>query len=161
MRSARTVVGLLVVWVVMASFAKIHAVEEPTVRIVFPDGHTIEAELAVTPQERGRGLMFRTSLPDDRGMLFVFEEDAEQLFTMKNMLFDLDVVFLGPDRRIREVFESLPHPQEFAVDEGVRRVRAKGKYVLELLAGISRAHGLTVGDILEFRPPRPAEVPFE
>ncbi len=146
---------LLVICVLSAPAGQSRAADDPavpTTQVVLPDGYTIEAELAMTPEEQAKGLMFRRSLAEDRGMLFVFDEDTDHPFTMKHMLFDLDLLFLGPDGEIRKIVESLPHPDESTTEEETSRVRSKGKYVLELPAGFSQGHNLAVGDLLDFTP---------
>src|SRR2546430_16776549 len=57
----------------------------------------VSLEVAATPAERERGLMYRTSLAEGRGMLFVFEEDGYQSFWMKNTLIPLDPLFIARD----------------------------------------------------------------
>ena len=57
-----------------------------------------DVELAVTPQERSRGLMFRDILPNRSGMLFVFDPPQPVAFWMKNTLIPLDIIFSGQDR---------------------------------------------------------------
>lgn len=54
----------------------------------------IELEVALTPQQQATGLMYRTSLPDNRGMLFPFEEARYAQFWMKNVAMNLDMIFL-------------------------------------------------------------------
>ena len=59
--------------------------------------HNINAELASTPQQREIGLMFRTAMPANDGMLFAFEQPGKQCFWMRNTLIPLSVAFLGDD----------------------------------------------------------------
>jgi len=118
--------------------------------IRLPNGRTIHAELAHTPEARERGLMFRDELPPDGGMLFAFEEDIERVFTMKETRVDLDFLFLDPHGRIRQIVEAVPHPATEAED--IAQVRGQGAYVLELPAGASRRHRLSVGTVLRFDP---------
>lgn len=59
-----------------------------------------ELELAVTPEARERGLMFRRHLAPEQGMLFVFPEEKPRGFWMKNTLIDLDIVYLDSEARV-------------------------------------------------------------
>ena len=129
---------------------------QPLVPIHLPDGAVIRVETARTPSEWARGLMFRTSLPKDGGMLFVLEQDALQQFWMKNTWIDLDIVFLGPDWRIRQISESVPRTTPATPEDQIPNVQGRGRFVLELSAGASRQHRLKVGDAL--RPLEPSAV---
>ena len=62
--------------------------------------HNIQAEVAQTPDERDTGLMFRTAMGPNDGMLFVFEQPGQQCFWMKNTLIPLSVAFIADDGRI-------------------------------------------------------------
>ena len=78
------------------------------IRIYFPDGDSINAELAITVEQRIRGLMFREKLNFDQGMLFVFEEENIQSFWMKNCLIYLDIIWLDKDKRIIHMETAVP-----------------------------------------------------
>ncbi len=62
--------------------------------------HTFTIEIAATPSQRSAGLMFRTDMSDDKGMLFVFERTQRLSFWMKNTPMPLDLIFIGEDGRI-------------------------------------------------------------
>ncbi len=79
----------------------------------------LQIEVARTPEERARGLMFRPSMPPDAGMLFVFEEDVQAAFWMKNTLIPLDMIWLDRDARIVWIAESVP--TQSSVDPIARR----------------------------------------
>ena len=123
------------------------------VPITLPDGAILEAEVAATPNARTQGLMFREHLEAEAAMLFVFERDDFEKFWMKNTWVDLDILYLGPDRRIRHIFAAVPRTTKTTPDESIPRVRARAQYVLELSAGASGLHQLKVGDQLTFEWP--------
>ena len=70
------------------------------------DGASTDAQLAATPAQREIGLMFRSEMPQHEGMLFIFEQPSEQCFWMKNTYLPLDIVFIGPDKRIIRIAEN-------------------------------------------------------
>jgi hypothetical protein len=70
--------------------------------------HLIRAEVARTPEQRGIGLMQRSSLPANDGMLFVFERPGVQCFWMKNTLIPLSIAFLADDGSIVNIAEMKP-----------------------------------------------------
>ena len=119
--------------------------------MTFPSGKTIRVELAVTPQEHQIGLMFRTSLPKDYGMLFVFPGRQRLQFWMKNTWTDLDMIFIGEDKRITAIYRNVPRSFPETPEAAVARRSADGQYVLELAAGESVKYRLKRGDKLNFQ----------
>jgi uncharacterized membrane protein (UPF0127 family) len=109
-------------------------------RVVF------RVEVAVTPEEHARGLMYRSQLATDAGMVFVFEEPSIQRFWMKNTLIPLDMIFIGKDRRIVGVVENAA-PQT----ETERMVGAPSQYVLEIGGGLSARLGIRAGEPVDFQ----------
>lgn len=71
-------------------------------------GQIITIEIADTDAKRERGLMFRESLPDGHGMLFVFEDERKLSFWMKNTLIPLSIGYFDKNRRLNEVHEMVP-----------------------------------------------------
>lgn len=67
------------------------------------EGTTILVEMADTPLERQKGLMFRAEMPEDQGMLFRFDKAETQCMWMKNTLIDLDVAFIDQEMRVINV----------------------------------------------------------
>ncbi len=123
----------------------------PTTTALLPDGTPIEAELAVTPEQQARGLMFRSHLPDDRGMLFVGDRAAPRSFWMYRCLIPLDIIWMDGAHRIVEIARDVPpcrdpDPGNCASYGG----NVNSVYVLELAAGRADAHGLRIGDRIEF-----------
>ena len=97
-------------------------------------------ELALTADQREKGLMFRDSMPADRGMLFVFAKAYPWTFWMHNTRIPLDIIFLDPDQKVVDI------QTRRAYDETSRAPRAPALYVIELNAGAAARLGLKVGD---------------
>jgi uncharacterized membrane protein (UPF0127 family) len=105
--------------------------------------HPFAIEMAVTPSERGRGLMFRKSMADDAGMLFDFGVDDEASMWMQNTYLSLDMVFIKADGTVHRIARSTtPFSTDIISSKGP--VRA----VLELNAGIADKIGLKRGDVV-------------
>lgn len=100
----------------------------------------VDVEVVSTPEERARGLMYRTDLPADHGMLFVFEQTMEHGFWMHNTLLSLDMIFLGEDRA---VIGTVAHAQPRT--DTPRTVGKPSRYVVEVLAGEAAAHAVIPG----------------
>lgn len=130
---------------------KVYRPELPTAEITLPDGVVIEAELAVTPEEQSRGLMFREYLPADKGMLFVASVPQQRGFWMYQCLIPLDMIWLDGNHEIVEIEADVPPCKEIVA----RRCPTYGGavdsvYVLELAAGQAAAHGLKLSDRIDF-----------
>ncbi len=120
-----------------------------------PDGFRVRAELALTPEEQARGLMFRKDLPADGGMLFVFGRSEPRAFWMKNTFVGLDMVFLDEGLKVLRVFHRLPPSYPGQPESELSRVSATAACVLELPAGTAKAHGVKPGARLKISfPPR-------
>jgi uncharacterized membrane protein (UPF0127 family) len=103
-------------------------------------------EIATTPAERAKGLMYRTELKPDAGMLFDFEVDQPVYMWMKNTYIPLDMLFIRSDGRIASITTDTTPLSTATISSGVA-VRA----VLELPAGTVRARGIAVGDRVSHR----------
>jgi len=98
-------------------------------------------ELAKTPEQHAKGLMFRESLPDNQGMFFVFEADEPRSFWMKNTLIPLDIIFINKDFIITGISHAIP-----CTHDPCTIYNGTGKYVLEINAGLSQKYNISVGD---------------
>ncbi|UCF09143.1 MAG: DUF192 domain-containing protein [Thermoplasmata archaeon] len=105
----------------------------------------ITCEIADTQEEQRTGLMHRTELPEDEGMLFVYETPRRLSFWMKNTLIPLDMVFIDEDGLVLNVEEA--HVETGVSDDELTRYHSNGSamYVLEMNLGLSAQHGIGPG----------------
>ncbi len=124
------------------------AVQRPATPSVTLGGHSFTVELATTPEEQARGLMQRTSMPADHGMLFVFQHDEPRTFWMKDTLIPLDMLFFDARHRLVAIrADAQPckaDPCELYPSD------APARYVLELNAGEAAKLGARKGDVITF-----------
>lgn len=103
--------------------------------------HNFVVERATTPKARATGLMYRTSMPENAGMIFLFEVARPATMWMKNTYISLDMLFLDGDGVIVEIHENaVPQSTE------IIRTQADVKAIVELNAGTVKRLGLTPGD---------------
>jgi uncharacterized membrane protein (UPF0127 family) len=116
--------------------------------IVTRDGKrlTFNVEMALSPAQQTVGLMFRTDIPADGGMLFDWGHPQESQMWMHNTVSSLDMVFINPDGTIRHIAEHTV-PESLAVIDSAGPVRA----TLELPAGTTERLDIRVGDKVEQR----------
>ncbi|MGD9965532.1 MAG: DUF192 domain-containing protein [Hyphomonadaceae bacterium] len=115
--------------------------------IVTHDGPvTLNVEIADDDAERARGLMFRESLADDRGMLFHFQQPEMASFWMRNTVISLDIIFIGVDGRILNIADhTVPYSEDGIPAAGLTRG------VLEIRAGRAAELGIRPGDRVRHR----------
>ena len=114
-------------------------------------GQDFTVELAITADERRRGLSGRESLPPDAGMLFVFEGERVLSFWMKDTLIPLDILFIDGERRIVDIHTMPPQPGVTDAELAVYRSSEPAMYALEVNAGVAAELGLELGVIVVFR----------
>jgi uncharacterized membrane protein (UPF0127 family) len=105
----------------------------------------LEAELALTDPDRERGLMFRRTLADTEGMLFVFREASPHNFWMKNTLIPLDMLFIDANSHVLGVVANAE-----PLTLSGRSVPGDSLYVLEVAGGWCAARGIGPGAMLHF-----------
>ena len=124
-------------WALEAPLSKI----EPLTLATETDAVMLTVEIADTDELRSRGLMFRQRLPEDRGMLFDFQEPRPVSMWMKNTYIPLDMLFIREDGTIAYIAENtVPKSLDtIGISEPVLAV-------LELAGGVSRKIGIRAGD---------------
>ncbi len=105
----------------------------------------IKIEVADNELERGRGMMFRKSIPNDTGMLFIMDQLKEQAFYMRNTYVSLDILFIDDQYKVVSIAKKTVPLTDTSIPSN-----GKAKYVLEVAAGYTDAYGIGVGDVVEF-----------
>jgi uncharacterized membrane protein (UPF0127 family) len=127
--------------------APLHAQKLEKLEIITRTGvHVFDVEMAVTPDERSKGLMYRKEMPGTQGMLFDFEGEGPIAMWMKNTYLSLDMIFIRADGRIARIAESTTPLSEATVQSG-----APVKAVLEVLGGTAKRLGIAPGDRVAHR----------
>jgi uncharacterized membrane protein (UPF0127 family) len=138
-RVSAAAIVLLTLWIAITPAA---AAVLQNIEIVSKSGvHVFAVELAVTDEERARGLMFRRELPEGRGMLFDFKSDGPVSMWMKNTYIALDMIFIQADGRIIRIAENT-EPMSTRIISSGGSVRA----VLEVAGGTAKKLGIAPGD---------------
>lgn len=105
----------------------------------------VSVEITDTPIEHARGLMFRPPLPQGRGMLFVMEDEALQVFWMKNTPSPLDIIFAAKDGSIVSIKQGQP------LSEAQIPSEKPAMFVLEVAQGETARLGIRPGDRMRHR----------
>lgn len=118
--------------------------ENVTIRKLDGASIIIDAEMATKPREEAIGMMFRNTVPEKTGMLFLFEDIEKHDFWMKNTFVSLDIIFIDAQKKISKIHRN-------AVPQKLDAISSDGEVasVLEIGAGQSDALGLSVGDTVE------------
>lgn len=124
--------------------------EVNTIEIKFPDGYKIRAEMMVRLEDIMKGMKFRDSLAEDRGMIFMYAKEGNYPHWMHEVLVPLDLIWLDRNRRIVQLIHKAPPcpgPKEQCLSYGGQ---FRAIYVLEVPSGIAARHGLKPGMQLDF-----------
>ncbi len=117
--------------------------------VVFEGAEGIKAgfrvEVADTVEKRRWGLMYRSELGADEGMLFVFPDEKARSFWMKNTPLSLDMIFMDRRRRVVGIIHDAVPFSTRSVGVGL-----PSRYVLEVRAGLARRKGIVEGDVARF-----------
>lgn len=139
-------------------FSSLCLAEQEFKRVCFKDA-CIQVEIADSDAQRSRGLSFRESLPEDRGMLFIFDYEARHSFWMRNMRFPLDIIWIDRDKKVADIKNGVQPCEE--VGEPFRDgyiekscpsflPRDQALYVLEVNSGFARKNNIKIGDKVSF-----------
>jgi hypothetical protein len=143
-------------WLAAAAALAASAAASPAViPLTLPSGTVLQVEVMVKDEDRAMGLMFRPSLPKDRGMLFIFEQPDFHGIWMKNCRFPIDIVWLDQERKVVHLAESVPpcKAEPCPVYSPLRRA----SYVVELNAGQAKREKVVLGAAIGFTLPGPAQ----
>lgn len=118
----------------------------PVGRVRFAEPHAgeLDAEIVRSQHDTSRGLMYRKSLPEGRGMLFDLRAREDHKFWMHNTCIPLDLIFIDFDGLVVGIVENAP-----TLNDESRSVGCPSRWVLEVNAGWSRRHGVRAGQRVE------------
>lgn len=128
---------------------KVHPVSGlPVIPVSITSGngaHVFRSELARSSAEQARGLMFRTTLGDDEGMIFLRNPPDVASFWMRNTVIPLDIIYIGKDRRILNIAaNAVPYDETPLSAAGVTVA------VLEINGGLAQRLGIAAGDKVDW-----------
>ncbi|SIQ79291.1 hypothetical protein SAMN05880590_107203 [Rhizobium sp. RU35A] len=106
--------------------------------------HNFTVELALDSQQRQQGLMYRTEMAEDRGMLFDFGGARDVSMWMRNTLLPLDMLFIDAAGRVVNIHQGAVPLSEAIISSG-----GPVNYVLELKGGVVASRGIAIGDRVE------------
>lgn len=143
-------------WLIPALFAcacgphtaSLEDLQTRTVRL--PGGREIRAEVMMNPVDMQRGMMYRDSLPPDRGMLFIHTQPGLFSYWMYNVKIPLDIIWMDANGRVVEIVPQAPPCTTRASECPHYGGTKQSQYVLELAGGEASRNGIQVGSIVSF-----------
>jgi uncharacterized protein len=105
----------------------------------------LDVEIADNEEERMRGLMYRQSLPENAGMLFIFTNDEDRSFWMKNTFISLDIIYINSKKEIVSIQKYTQPKSTYSIPS-----EKPAMYVLEVNAGFTDKYGINPGDKIDF-----------
>lgn len=119
-------------------------------QVTLPDGTEIHAEVKITLADMEKGMMYRTSLPTDRGMLFVHQEAGTYPYWMANCNFPLDIIWMNSNHEVVEISAKTPPCPSGGSGCPNYGGHQTAQYVLELGGGEAARHQIQEGSNLKF-----------
>jgi uncharacterized protein len=116
-------------------------------RVVLPSGAVYKLEVARTPEEQAQGLMYRESLPEKTGMIFLFPDNGVHRFWMKNTMIPLDMIWMDSGGKV--LFVSADTPPCKADPCASYGPDSPASAVLEIAGGKAAKEKITVGSVLK------------
>lgn len=144
-KSVKIVIFLgVVLLILIIMFLVIPPSELKTGRVCF-NTNCFDVEIAKTVAQRREGLMYRESLEKNRGMLFIFDKEANYSFWMKDTLISLDIIWINQNNEVVFIQENAEPCRE----ENCPNIDPKkeAKYVLEINGGLAKEINIKVGDV--------------
>lgn len=106
----------------------------------------IEVEVAKDSTKRQQGLMYRSHMDEDKGMIFIFEREDMQAFWMKNTILPLDIIFIDGKGVINTIHKNTtPYSEKSLPSKG------RSQFVVEVNGGYCDKHGISEGDLIEYK----------
>lgn len=113
------------------------------------NGFLLIADIATTDEQKTKGLSVKDSLAENEGMLFVFDDEAQHPFWMKNMKFPIDIIWIDSDKRVVHIEHNLqPCSSELLCP--IYKPVGDSLYVLETVAGFTERHGIVKAAPVDF-----------
>ncbi len=116
--------------------------------VFFENDVMFKVELAKTASEQAKGLMYRAELPEENGMLFVFDKDTPRTFWMKNTLIPLDMIFIDSKLEVVEVKANVMPCKE---DPCPQYKSVPAMYVLEINGGLAEKKAIKAGSFVTLK----------
>jgi len=137
--------SFLIIAVVLFLYTQF-SIAKKHMKITTPSGKIVEltVEIASDPIKRARGLMFRESLGEDEGMLFVFDKSSKHGFWMMNTTIPLDAVHFNEKKEVVDIIAMDPCK---SIPCKTYHPKADSRYVLEVNQNFSRKNNITEGSV--------------
>lgn len=113
------------------------------------NGVSLNVEIALTEEQQQYGLMNRTQLPENSGMLFIFDQEDYRSFWMKNTFVDLSIAYVGANKKILEIIDMEASKSSLDANPKTYPSSRKAKYALEVKQGWFKKNKIKVGDALQ------------
>lgn len=111
----------------------------------------LRVEIADSPEKLGRGLMYRKTLGENEGMLFIFPKEETQSFWMKNTFVPLSIGFFDANKKLVEFFDMDPVKSEMEMNPPTYQSKASAMYALEVPKGWFQKHKIPLGTVFQLK----------
>ena len=144
----KIIIGFIIILLIFSGFIVFQINKAQPKSKITIDNHDFAVELATTPAQQQQGLSSRASLPKNQGMLFIFQTANRYPFWMKDMKFNLDMIFIN-NNKIVAIFQNVPTPKNANATLPTYAPSSPANEVLEVTAGTAKVDGFKAGDTVK------------
>lgn len=127
-----------------------HSTAIDATTVTLPDGFPVRAELKVTPEDMARGMMYRDSVANGEGMLFVHQQRGLNPYWMGHCKFPLDIIWMDSNHKVVEISAKTPPCPSGGSECATYGGHAPSQFVLEIGGGEAARHQVREGSELRF-----------
>ncbi len=118
---------------------------------IFIGKHKISAELAENAEQHAQGLMYRKELKEGTGMLFIFSDEQQRTFWMKNTFIPLSIGYINAQKKLIDIQDMVPVKSEMEQSPPVYPSAGPAKFALEVPRGWFHKKKVKLGDLLSYK----------
>lgn len=145
----KIIIGFIIILIIFSGII-VYAINKTGQSTVKIDNHTFSVEVATTSAQQEQGLSGRASLPQNQGMLFLFQNANRYAFWMKEMHFPLDIIFIN-NNKIVSIAQDVPpptNPNQNPNDLPIYQPTAPADAALEINGGLAKKYGFMENDLV-------------
>lgn len=150
---SKNIFAVVLLFLIIGVFYKIAILNKSKINIeniVTINGKNIKVDIADIPLKQQQGLSYRKDLCSECGMLFIFNDEKVRTFWMKDMNFNIDIIYMDKDKKVQDIYSNVPKEGYYNNPPIIYPSTRPSQYVLELNANKSKELNIMPGDVMKW-----------